>query len=275
MTRVTRLIDPAGLSAFRSAPLSRGRVHLALDAPGAALLFVHGGYHGAWCWQRFMPWFAARGHACAAVDLRGHGGLPQGPDFIRQGVADLAEDVVEAARMIGRPVVTVGHSLGALVAMTAAREARPVGQILLAPSPPGQLENLKPLPTYPEDRPVAPPGPETARDKFLAGHDGEIDSFMERLCPESPRAMNDRYGLRIHVDPGWVGGGTLCLSAGRDLGHLHPPGQDEAAARFFGGRHVTRPLSAHDMMLDDHWEETAGILLDWLQESRPGEKAGD
>lgn len=259
------LIDPNWASGFETVMLSEGRVFTALEAPGPVLLFVHGGYHGAWCWQRFMTWFAAQGLASAAVDLRGHGGLAPGPDFCNQGIAEMAQDVVEAADLIGRPVFLVGHSLGALVGMAAARDILPVGQVLLAPSPPGQMENLIPIPAYPEGVPVLPPEGEAARRKFLGGYGGEIASFVQQLCPESPQAMNDRYLLRIRIDPIWVRGATLCLSAGRDLPHLHPPGQDEATAAFFGGRHMMRRQSAHDMMLDDHWEETAEIILSWLK----------
>jgi len=39
------------------------------------LLFVHGGYCDAWCWEPyFLPWFAARGYPSYALSLRGHGG---------------------------------------------------------------------------------------------------------------------------------------------------------------------------------------------------------
>ncbi|WP_230371066.1 hypothetical protein [Paludibacterium denitrificans] len=38
------------------------------DKRHAPLLFVHGAYCGAWCWQQhFLPWFAARGYDCWAV----------------------------------------------------------------------------------------------------------------------------------------------------------------------------------------------------------------
>ena len=40
----------------------------------APLLFVHGGYCDAWCWDvYFLPWFARRGHAAHALSLRGDG----------------------------------------------------------------------------------------------------------------------------------------------------------------------------------------------------------
>ena len=38
------------------------------------LLFVHGAFTGAWCWdEHFLPFFAEAGYAAHAVSLSGHG----------------------------------------------------------------------------------------------------------------------------------------------------------------------------------------------------------
>jgi len=44
------------------------------DKPKAtSLLFVHGKWHGAWCWdEHFLPYFAAYGYDSTALSLRGH-----------------------------------------------------------------------------------------------------------------------------------------------------------------------------------------------------------
>src|SRR6185503_15608520 len=122
-------------------PLSQGRVFTTQRGPGPILLLVHGGFHGAWCWGDWMKRFQAQGLPCAAIDCRGHGGLPQSPEFIKQGVAHMAADVVEAARALGGDIVLAGHSLGALVSMVAAEQVAPKGLILLAPSPPNNIPN--------------------------------------------------------------------------------------------------------------------------------------
>lgn len=36
-------------------------------------LLVHGGSHGAWCWERLILELVARGHEAYAFDLPGHG----------------------------------------------------------------------------------------------------------------------------------------------------------------------------------------------------------
>jgi hypothetical protein len=36
------------------------------------LLFVHGGWHGAWCWDNFLNYFADAGYRAVALSLRRH-----------------------------------------------------------------------------------------------------------------------------------------------------------------------------------------------------------
>ncbi len=37
------------------------------------VLFVHGAWHGAWCWdEHFLDFFAEQGYRSLAVSLRGH-----------------------------------------------------------------------------------------------------------------------------------------------------------------------------------------------------------
>ena len=35
------------------------------------IVFLHGSYHGAWCWEKWMPYLAERGHDCYAVSFLG------------------------------------------------------------------------------------------------------------------------------------------------------------------------------------------------------------
>jgi len=36
-------------------------------------ILIHGGFHGAWCWDRVVPELARLGHRAIALDLPGHG----------------------------------------------------------------------------------------------------------------------------------------------------------------------------------------------------------
>src|SRR5215813_5709991 len=47
------------------------------EAHPVPLLFVHGGWHGAWCWDdHFLDFFADAGYRAVALSLRGHGASP-------------------------------------------------------------------------------------------------------------------------------------------------------------------------------------------------------
>ena len=77
---------------------------------------VHGGLHGAWCWDRLVPALEARGHDAVAMDL---------PVSDAVGADAYAAAVLDAVAPIDEDLVVVGHSLmGATIPLVAA--ARPV-----------------------------------------------------------------------------------------------------------------------------------------------------
>lgn len=266
----SRLSDFSYIETLSIQPVGRGRLFLGKAARFSTgrpvLLFVHGGYHGAWCFSHYLQYFDALGIPAAAIDMRGHGGLPQAPDFPLQGVRNMAEDVIVACESLPGPPVPIGHSVGALVAAAAGEVTRFHGYGLLAPSPPGQQINLRPLPMVPEGQPFSPPDRETAWVKFLGGEAGvDLTPIMARLCPESPRLLNDRYSLRIHIDPAAFGMPAICISVGRDLQTLHPAGQDHETARFFGAEYHRIDDAPHCMMLSAGWRDTAMVLEEWYR----------
>jgi pimeloyl-ACP methyl ester carboxylesterase len=85
------------------------------------LLFVHGSYHGAWCWrERFMPYFSAAGYDCYAFSIRGQGGsdrkTPAGePLKVSGDLASLTDDLADVVAALPSPPVVVAHSFGALL----------------------------------------------------------------------------------------------------------------------------------------------------------------
>ena len=230
------------------------------------MLFVHGGFHGAWCWAPFLTLFKTQGVPAAAIDLSGHGGLAASADFGILGLSHMAEAIAEAAAQLGGPVILAGHSLGALACMAAAERIKPRGLVLLAPAPPANITGLKLLPPFPTDRPVSPPGADRARKWFLGGYSGaDIADYVQRLCPESPAFLNDLYCRKVVVNPAWIEGPTLCISGGRDDTPLHPAGQDEAVAAFFGAELQILPRAGHCFMLDDSHPEAGALILAWLR----------
>ena len=243
------------------------------DATTAPLLLVHGGYHAAACWTGWRALLAARGLASAALDLRGHGALAAAGFPPTTGVLDYAADVAEAAALLrqetGRAPVLVGHSLGALVVLAAAAAGAPcAGLALLAPSPPGNLPGVQAVPEVPEGALLPPPPEAIAIERWMGGRPPPSplkEAWLGSLCAESPRALNDRYALRIRVDPAALRGRpVLVLEAGRDDAARHPAGQDAAIAGFLGGTHCLLPEAPHCLMLGEHSAAAAGVLAGWM-----------
>jgi pimeloyl-ACP methyl ester carboxylesterase len=82
----------------------------------APLLFVHGAWHAAWCWdEHFLDFFADKGYRALAVSLRGHGGSPAQKRMQRCSIADFVTDVESVANSLPTRPVVIGHSMGGFV----------------------------------------------------------------------------------------------------------------------------------------------------------------
>lgn len=263
--------DPLDFGLVDSLPSQRvGAGRLVIGAPAQpgqpGLLFVAGAYHGAWCFAHYLEFFAAAGLGCAAVDVRGHGAMAQNAEFVRATIADLAKDVVSALDALEGPTVVVGHSMGALPALLAARARRVAGVVLLAPSPPGDLPGAQGLAPVPADVVRATPADTEIRARFLAtSPERDVSAVSRRLCAESPQVLNDRYLLRVALGADAIAAPGLCLQAGLDTHDRHPPGQDAAIARRFGFAHAELAGQPHCMMYADQWQVSAQAILDWYR----------
>ncbi|MEJ2747998.1 MAG: alpha/beta fold hydrolase, partial [Anaerolineae bacterium] len=101
------------------------------------LLFVHGAWHGAWCWDEyFLPYFADQGYAAYALSLRGHGGSPGPKRLSWVSTADYVEDVASAARQLAVSPVVIGHSMGGFVVQKYLQRYFAPAAVLLASAPP-------------------------------------------------------------------------------------------------------------------------------------------
>src|SRR6516165_7262546 len=78
------------------------------EAHPVPLLFVHGGWHGAWCWDdQFLGYFADAGYRAVSMSLRGHGASPPN-EFTRgwkpvawQATHDSRTRVAAATKSVG------------------------------------------------------------------------------------------------------------------------------------------------------------------------------
>jgi pimeloyl-ACP methyl ester carboxylesterase len=200
----------------------------------------------------------------AAIDLRGHGGLPRDASFLTDGVEAMTQDVLEAMRLMPAPFLA-GHSLGALIAMKAACQLPLRGLILLAPAAPAGIARSHPLPQFAPARPVQPPDEARARKWFMAGATApDMRTYLEQLCPESPKLLNESFHDGVAIERSAISCPILCLSGGKDDSPLHPAGQDQVIAAHYGAAIEVIDQSGHCLMLDDGWENAAAAIHAWV-----------
>jgi non-heme chloroperoxidase len=246
------------------------------------LLFVHGAYVGAWCWEeRFLGWFAERGYDAHAVSLRGHGAT-EGRDRLNDfGLADYAEDVASVAAGLPAPPVLIGHSMGALVVQKYMERAPDTPAMVLA-CPVSAYGLLPSSLSLAFSRPalfaalntVASGGrasPEALGHALFAGtvEPALLERCYRRMQRESRRALLEMSGWGLpFLWTAWGNGArqppTLVLGAQHDA--LIPAAQAESTARLLGADYRLLPDLGHAVMLDEDWQAAAQAIAGWLGE---------
>ena len=249
---------------------SRGSPH---DTP---LLFIHGMFHGAWCWDvHFLGYFARHGYAAYAVNLRGHGNSEGGDKLRWTRIADFVDDVDTAVRELPHPPVVIGHSLGGFVVQKYLEDHDMPGGVLLSSPPPSGM--LRPALRMMRRRPLvfaktnltlnmAPviASPELAREAFFSADfpDEEVRTYWTLMQNESYMALLDMVVLNL-PRPEKVRTPVLVLGAARD--NMLKPAEIEATARAYHTRAEIIPGVAHNSMLETRWESVAARILAWLR----------
>ncbi|MEX1208679.1 MAG: lysophospholipase [Acidimicrobiia bacterium] len=109
----------------------------AVPEPRSAVVLVHGLAEHSGRYEHVGAGLAARGHDVRATDLRGFGrsggrraALDRWDDYLDDLVGD-----IDGARLLGVPVVLLGHSLGGLIAASYALSDRPQPDLLVLSAP--------------------------------------------------------------------------------------------------------------------------------------------
>jgi pimeloyl-ACP methyl ester carboxylesterase len=100
----------------------------------ADIVFVHGAWHGPWCWDQVAGALVKRGHHTESVYLPGHD-QPGSLARIRTPMADYIRAVAETLSGAREPVVLVGHSMGGYVVQRYLETGRAAAAILIASVP--------------------------------------------------------------------------------------------------------------------------------------------
>lgn len=240
------------------------------------LLFIHGMWAGAWCWdEHFLPFFADHGYRAVALSLRGHAGSEGRAGARGYSIADYVKDVEQVANELGARPALIGTSMGGFITQKYLETHDAPAGILLASVPPtsawgmvGRIGLRKPLPllaalltmrTYSIIK-----TPQLARWLLFSEDLPEEDvlKYHAKMQDDSLRAFLDLLGLNL-PRPKHVTAPLLVLGGGNDWG-LGP--DTKAIARAYGVQAEIIPSVGHFMLLETRWKFVAERILSWLRE---------
>jgi pimeloyl-ACP methyl ester carboxylesterase len=236
-----------------------------------SLVFVHGMWGGAWVWERWLPFFAARGWDGYAINLRGRAGSRPVADIGRVPFADYVDDVASVVRRLG-DVVVVGHSMGGLIAQALAATLDPVAVIAVTPAPPRGiwplrsrallLATLRYAPALVRSRPLMPSRRVMTRLALAELAADTREAVYRRLVPESSRLARDIAVRGVTVDASSVRCPVLVVAAEHD--RITPPSVVRRVARRYGATLYEYADLGHMLPLEPRWPEVALDVAAWL-----------
>ena len=238
------------------------------------LLFVHGAYTGAWCWEEhFLDYFAARGYASYALSLSGHGGSPDRSHLHLYSIENYVADVVAVFASLPTPPVLIGHSMGGLVVQKFLERTDAPAAVLLASVPPqGLLGSAIGLA-------MRKPGLMNDFNSLMGGgvvgaeglrealfhqpvEEESLQRYLRASQPESHRAIWDMSLFNLPNPYRMRAVPMLVLGAEHD--HLIPPALVDLTARTYNLSADILPDLGHGMMLEQGWEDVAARIAVWL-----------
>jgi len=244
---------------------------------GPPLLFLHGAFTAAWCWDEHMlPWFAARGFESVAFSFRGHGRSEGHAELHGLGIGDYVDDLRQVVAGFDRPPVLIGHSMGGYVAQQyLERGGEGAGLVLLASVPPSGLWGpgawlwlTRPVLLWQIGTLQWVGNHGATQDMVNAalfnGPEGRTlaKQYMPRMGNESLRACMDIYGPALPGRRLDIEVPALVMGAAKD--NLIPPLSVRETADALGIEAHMFENMGHGMMLDGGWRRVAEAIHDWL-----------
>ncbi|OBA76793.1 alpha/beta hydrolase [Mycobacterium sp. 1554424.7] len=252
--------------------IDKGSISVAHPAP---LLFIHGSWHAAWCWdENFLDFFADKGYRAVAVSLRNHGGSERTRPR-RCSVADWLQDVANVARRLPVEPVVIGHSMGGLIVQKYLETHNVPAGVLLATMPVSGASRalLRILGRHPTRSARALIRGKTlravntttaARENFYSA--ATPDSDLARYTPLLDEEYVGRQALDLTVlslpRPKRVTTPLLVLGAQDDA--CFSQNEIRKTARAYGTDAEFFTGMGHNMMLEPGWRAVAERIDAWL-----------
>lgn len=237
------------------------------------IIFVHGAWHGSWCWEKWSTYFRDAGFEhVLPVEFRGHG--YKTGEYKRARLEDYISDIKKFVSQMERTPILIGHSLGCSIIQGMMVDQQFPATVMLAPVPEPKLFRkvfLRQIARHPviaarsliERNMNAWVKSRHSAGFFFSNHipESEIAQYMGWMQDESFRLfMLDLLWKAPHKP---LTSPTLVVAAQDDT--FFTVDMQRSTAQRLSADFLVSTTSGHDIMLDVSSRETALSVIEWLK----------
>lgn len=237
------------------------------------ILFVHGAWHGKWCWDKyFRLFFEEKGFRVVTFDLPGHSSSGKVTGINKFSVKNYVDALKNEVAKLEKEPIIVAHSMGGLILQKYLETEVCKKAVLLAPVPVSgvlrtTLNFAKHGYFYPSLLTFNLYGLVNALEKskraFFSNSlaEKELMEYTSLLCSESFKAF---IGMLFpNIKSNKVKTEMLVMAAENDT--IFTIKENQKTAKFHDADFLLLENSAHDIMLDIQKEKAAQEILSWIK----------
>jgi len=247
-----------------------------MNSKAPPLLFIHGAFHGAWCWkENFLPYFSSKGFHSYALSLRGHGESEGREEIHSFSLSDYMDDVLEVMQFLKNKPVLVGHSMGGAIVQKILHlhQDRIKAVVLIASVPPNGMmkdELRLTFASFIQRIQLSLFGRSNYQNnmtKLFFSKELPVKKRNELIRFLQSESNKARKELIKQIVPKSIGTKVPMLILGSKKDYIF----SEKTTIHIGENYKTKPVIfpniSHDMMLDPNWKTVAEEILSFLYET--------
>ncbi len=241
-----------------------------------SLLFIHGMYHAAWCFDvHFLDYFANLGFDCYAMSLQNHGKSEKKKATWRIRIKDYIADVKQVVDEISTNPILIGHSMGGFIIQKYIEKYEAPAVVLLASVPPKGIigATLAVIKNYPFSFLKAnltinlyPIVKSKAHSRYLFFSpdlsNEDLNTYHAKLDNEAFLAYLDMLFLDLPKKANIKQEKMLIIGAENDK--INSLKDVKNIAKTYQQKYIMLPNTTHDIMLDPNWRNAAREIHNWL-----------
>jgi pimeloyl-ACP methyl ester carboxylesterase len=239
------------------------------------IVFIHGAYVAAWCWDEFfLNYFADSGHDAYAFSLRGHGKSGGYNQTAWTSLNDYVDDLHHVVSKIDGDPIIIGHSMGGMILQKYLEHHSCKAAVLMASIPSDGLfgASLSMAVLHPQNffffqtthylgQNVITPmiGQRALFHRDM--HPAEVQKYLSRMQSISVRALHDMSWLNLprRHNPNKIP--MLVLAAENDA--LFSVSSQRKTAHTNNAEFKSFADMSHAMMLEPDWKQVADSIINW------------